>query len=205
MLVTHRRGDVCGCHRGSRASGGFNGEVAWHWRQRRLGRVPRAVTNLLNNESISDIDRLRLFMLEIGYNLLPIVEQLVQFLLKQAELDKRTGDLYGNRDFLNIARNMARGLEGVENVYTQHRPAERCGLPIRWKSFSAGQEVVIFIVGGTTYEESRSVAQLNASSSGIRFLLGGTVVLNSKRFLKDLEEAQRSSNKRQCCVSPNIG
>ncbi|XP_039066582.1 vacuolar protein sorting-associated protein 45 homolog [Hibiscus syriacus] len=67
------------------------------------------------------------------------------------------------------------------------------------------QEVVIFIVGGTTYEESRSVAQLNASSSGIRFLLGGTVVLNSKRFLKDLEEAQRSSNKRQCCVSPNIG
>ncbi|KAA3457137.1 vacuolar protein sorting-associated protein 45-like protein isoform X1 [Gossypium australe] len=52
------------------------------------------------------------------------------------------------------------------------------------------QEVVIFIVGGTTYEESRSVAQLNASNSGIRFILGGTAVLNSKRFLKDLEEAQ---------------
>ncbi|KAE8681544.1 hypothetical protein F3Y22_tig00111318pilonHSYRG00062 [Hibiscus syriacus] len=42
MLVTHRRGDVCGCNRGNRASGGFNGEVAWHWRQRRLGRVPRS-------------------------------------------------------------------------------------------------------------------------------------------------------------------
>lgn len=37
--------------------------------------------------------------------------QLVQFLLKQAGVDKRTGDLYGNRDFLNIARNMARGLK----------------------------------------------------------------------------------------------
>lgn len=35
----------------------------------------------------------------------------MQFLLKQAGADKRTGDLYGNRDFLNIARNMARGLK----------------------------------------------------------------------------------------------
>lgn len=38
-------------------------------------------------------------------------EQRVQFLLKQAGVDKRTGDLYGNRDLLNIARNMARGLK----------------------------------------------------------------------------------------------
>lgn len=35
----------------------------------------------------------------------------MQFLLKQAGVDKRTGDLYGNRDFMNIARNMARGLK----------------------------------------------------------------------------------------------
>lgn len=40
-----------------------------------------------------------------------IIKQLVQFLLKQAGVDKRTGDLYGNRDLLNIARNMARGLK----------------------------------------------------------------------------------------------
>lgn len=37
--------------------------------------------------------------------------QLVQFLLKQAGVDKRTGDLYGNRDLMNIALNMARGLK----------------------------------------------------------------------------------------------
>lgn len=41
--------------------------------------------------------------------------------------------------------------------------------------------MVIFIVGGTTYEESRSVALQNASNSGTRFILGGSVVLNSKR------------------------
>lgn len=43
--------------------------------------------------------------------------QLVQFLLKQAGVDKRTGDLYGNRDLLNIARNMARGLKVYTNDF----------------------------------------------------------------------------------------
>nr|XP_017188473.2 vacuolar protein sorting-associated protein 45 homolog isoform X2 [Malus domestica] len=132
--------------------------------------------------------------------------ELVQFLLKQAGVDKRTGDLYGNRDFLNIARNMARGLKGVENVYTQHQPLlfqtmesitkgrlRDVDYPFVGNHFQQGrpQEVVIFIVGGTTYEESRCVALQNAMNTGIRFILGGSVILNSKRFLKDLEEAQR--------------
>ncbi|WMV26639.1 hypothetical protein MTR67_020024 [Solanum verrucosum] len=99
-----------------------------------------AVTNLLNNDNISDVDRLRLVMLyalryekESPVQLMQLFNKLasrspkykpglVQFLLKQAGVDKRTGDLYGNRDLLNIARNMARGLKGVENVYTQHQP-----------------------------------------------------------------------------------
>ncbi|KAJ6939117.1 vacuolar protein sorting-associated protein 45 [Populus alba x Populus x berolinensis] len=99
-----------------------------------------AVTNLLNNENVSDIDCLRLVMLyalhyekESPVQLMQLFNKLasrspkykpglVQFLLKQAGVDKRTGDLYGNRDLLNIARNMARGLKGVENVYIQHQP-----------------------------------------------------------------------------------
>ncbi|XP_021898658.1 vacuolar protein sorting-associated protein 45 homolog isoform X2 [Carica papaya] len=188
------------------------------------GAAYEAVTNLLNNESLSDIDRLRLVMLyalryekENPVQLMQLFNKLasrspkykpglVQFLLKQAGVDKRTGDLYGNRDLLNIARNMARGLKGVENVYTQHQPLllqtienitkgrlRDVDYPYIGNHFQQGrpQEVIIFIVGGTTYEEARTVALQNASNSGIRFILGGTVVLNSKRFLKDLEEAQR--------------
>ncbi|XP_068641642.1 vacuolar protein sorting-associated protein 45 homolog isoform X2 [Aristolochia californica] len=134
--------------------------------------------------------------------------ELVQFLLKQAGVDKRTGDLYGNRDLLNIARNMARGLKGVENVYTQHQPLlfqtmesitkgrlKDVDYPFVGNHFQQGrpQEVVIFIVGGTTYEEARVVPLQNASNTGTRFILGGSVVLNSKSFLRDLEEAQRVS------------
>lgn len=188
------------------------------------GAAFEAVTSLLSNESVSDIDCLRLVMLyalryekDSPVQLMQLFNKLasrspkykpglVQFLLKQAGIDKRTGDLYGNRDLMNIARNMARGLKGVENVYTQHQPLlyqtmesiikgrlRDMDYPLFGNQFQQGrpQEVVIFIVGGTTYEESRSVALLNATNPGIRFILGGSVVLNSKRFLNDLEEAQR--------------
>lgn len=188
------------------------------------GAAFEAVTNLLNNDNISDVDRLRLVMLyalryekESPVQLMQLFNKLasrshkykpglVQFLLKQAGVDKRTGDLYGNRDLLNIARNMARGLKGVENVYTQHQPLlfqtmenitkgrlRDVDYPYVGNHFQQArpQEVVIFIVGGTTYEESRSVALQNSMNSGIRFILGGSALLNSKRFLKDLEEAQR--------------
>ncbi|XP_060198503.1 vacuolar protein sorting-associated protein 45 homolog [Lycium barbarum] len=188
------------------------------------GAAFEAVTNLLNNDNISDVDRLRLVMLyalryekESPVQLMQLFNKLasrspkykpglVQFLLKQAGVDKRTGDLYGNRDLLNIARNMARGLKGVENVYTQHQPLlfqtmenitrgrlRDVDYPYVGNHYQQArpQEVVIFIVGGTTYEESRSVALQNSTNSGIRFILGGSALLNSKRFLKDLEEAQR--------------
>lgn len=188
-----------------------------------------AVTKLLLNESISETDRLHLVILyalryekESTLQVMQLLNKLesksakykprlVQFLLKQAGADKRTGDLYRNRDLLNIARNMARGLKGVENVYTQHQPLlfqtmesivkgrlrdvdyPQVGNHYQQSnSYSMRpQDVVIFIVGGTTYEESRAVALQNASNSGIRFILGGTTVLNSKRFIKDLEDAQR--------------
>lgn len=55
--------------------------------------------------------------------------------------------------------------------------------------------VVVFVVGGTTYEEARAVAELNAAgekgegwSAGMRVVLGGTSVQNSTSFLKDLQE-----------------
>ncbi|CAN1234863.1 Vacuolar protein sorting-associated protein 45 homolog [Linum perenne] len=183
-----------------------------------------AVANLIKNESISDFDRLRLVMLyalryekESPVQLMQLFNKLssrsakykpglVQFLLKQAGMDRRTGDLFGNRDFLNIARNMARGLKGVENVYTQHQPllsqtmesiikgrVRDVDYPFVGNHYQQArpQEVIIFIVGGTTYEESRCVALANAVNPGIRFTLGGSVVLNSRRFIKDLEEAQR--------------
>jgi vacuolar protein sorting-associated protein 45 len=183
-----------------------------------------AVLTQLNNEKTSDIDRLRIVMLyALRYERESpqTVEQLithlrswpskykpglVHTLLRQAGFDKRTGDLYGNRDLFNKARNMARGLKGVENVYTQHQPLlaqtiesimrgrlRDIDYPFVGNHFQQGrpQDVVVFIVGGTTYEEARTVHLLNATQTGTRVILGGSVVQNSSSFLNDLEEVQR--------------
>jgi hypothetical protein len=41
--------------------------------------------------------------------------------------------------------------------------------------------LIIFYVGGTTFAEARLVAHLNASTPGVRIVLGGTNVVNSAR------------------------
>lgn len=53
---------------------------------------------------------LNLLILGLTLHCLAVL-QLVRTLLKQAGFDKRTGDLFGNRDLFNKARNMARGLK----------------------------------------------------------------------------------------------
>ena len=61
--------------------------------------------------------------------------------------------------------------------------------------------VIVFVVGGTTYEEARNVAELNAQgersdggwTQGVKFILGGTGVQNSQSFLQDCAEMAASA------------
>lgn len=98
-----------------------------------------------------------------------------------------------------------KGLKGVENVYTQHSPLLETTLQNLVKGklreaqypFVEGggtsrdkpQDVVVFIVGGATYEEAKMVAGINASSPGVRVVLGGTTVHNAATFMEEVEEA----------------
>lgn len=115
-------------------------------------------------------------------------------------------DLFQPTGLFDSARaRFNRGLRGVENVYTQHSPLLETTLQDLIKGrlntstypFVEGggqtrdkpQDIVIFMVGGTTYEEAKMVAQVNASSPGVRVVLGGTGVLSSTEFLGQVEEA----------------
>lgn len=105
--------------------------------------------------------------------------------------------------FSNFRRNL--NLKGVENVYTQHSPRLENTLQNLIKGrlkelqypFLEGmghtrdkpQDIVVFMVGGVTYEEARVVAQVNASVPGIRVVLGGTGVVNSEMFLQEVDDA----------------
>lgn len=64
-------------------------------------------------------------------------------------------------------------------------------LMTKW-TYPRPQDVIIFMVGGTTYEEARAIARLNqelagqAGGSATRVLLGGTCVHNSSRLVVQL-------------------
>jgi vacuolar protein sorting-associated protein 45 len=114
-------------------------------------------------------------------------------------------DLFESSSIFSGARDRFKGLKGVENVYTQHSPRLEVTLQNLIKGrlkeqifpFVEGggatrdkpQDIMIFIVGGVTYEEAKMVAQVNASSPGVRVVLGGTSVHNSTTFLEEVDDA----------------
>ena len=101
------------------------------------------------------------------------------------------------------ARSGFKGLKGVENVYTQHTPKLEAVLDAVVKGrlkeqthpFVEGgcrekaQDVIVFIIGGATYEEAKLVAEVNRDTPGVRVVLGGTGVTDTRSFLRGVDEA----------------
>jgi len=130
--------------------------------------------------------------------------RVIDALLKHAGSSKRGGDLFGNKTLLSMAGQWVKsGIKGVENIYTQHKPvlAETLSLLAQNKlktsafpytdsasSSRAGKHrlVLVYMVGGTTYEESLAVENFNNANSNIRVVLGGSYVHNSSSFISDL-------------------
>ncbi|CEM25368.1 unnamed protein product [Vitrella brassicaformis CCMP3155] len=138
---------------------------------------------------------------------------LVDALLAHAGSHVRSGDLFQNKNFLAVAKSsIQRGFKGVPNVYTQHKSLLATTLELLLKgklketqypfvptthSTASGaasrdkpSEVIVFVVGGATFEEARDVAHLNAQG-GCRIILGGTTVHNTKSFLADISQLVR--------------
>lgn len=153
--------------------------------------------------------------------------QIVTTVLRYMGVDRRVGDLYGDRTLISKTASIFKGLKGVDNVYTQHQPllsstvealakgrlremdfpycqspaamgaGSTAATPGQARAAPVVRDVIVFIVGGATYEESKVVHQLNAQArrgegwmAGMRFMLGSTAMLNSKQFLKDVLEVQ---------------
>ncbi|KAL1992919.1 hypothetical protein VTN49DRAFT_3675 [Thermomyces lanuginosus] len=114
-------------------------------------------------------------------------------------------DLFESTSFFSGARDRFKGLKGVENVYTQHSPRLEVTLQnlikgklreLQYPFLEGGghtrdkpQDIIVFMVGGATYEEAKTVAQVNASSPGVRVVLAGTTIHNSTTFLEEVEDA----------------
>ncbi|KAJ4481995.1 Sec1 family-domain-containing protein [Lentinula aciculospora] len=144
--------------------------------------------------------------------------RLVYVFLNISGADQRQDDLFSTESLLAKGRSALKGLKGVENVYTQHTPHLSQTLENIFKgrlrdtsypfldnpganaSLQRPQDIIIFMIGGTTYEEAKTVAQINQqqtatsttgglASAGTRLLLGGTCVHNSTSYLEMVRTA----------------
>ncbi|KAI0382651.1 Sec1-like protein [Hypomontagnella monticulosa] len=127
--------------------------------------------------------------------------------LQQSQAAGGIADIFESGGIFSGARAI-KGLKGVENVYTQHSPHLETTLQNLIKGrlreqqypFVEGggttrdkpQDIIVFVVGGATYEEAKTVASINASSPGVRVVLGGTNVHNAATFLEEVDNAVSS-------------
>ncbi|KAG6841995.1 hypothetical protein C0991_004486 [Blastosporella zonata] len=156
----------------------------------------------------------------VGRDKLLEIGEVEQGLATSAGTDQRQDDLFSTESLLAKGRSALKGLKGVENVYTQHTPhlsqtlehlfrgrLKETSYPfVEPPGMNAGlqrpQDVIIFMIGGTTYEEARTVSLFNqdpaAASNGVqaaagtRLLLGGTCVHNSSSYLEMIRSAATS-------------
>ncbi|KAL5351570.1 vacuolar protein sorting-associated protein 45 [Pseudogymnoascus australis] len=128
--------------------------------------------------------------------------------LQQAQNASGITDMFESANIFSGARDRLKGLKGVDNVYTQHSPRLEVTLQELIKGrlreqqypFVDGggstrdkpQDIIVFMIGGTTYEEAKLVATINASVPGIRVVLGATCIHNSVTFLEEVDDAVTS-------------
>ncbi|KAJ1725666.1 vacuolar protein sorting-associated protein 45 [Coemansia erecta] len=139
---------------------------------------------------------------------------MIDVVLRYAGASERQSDIFQNENLFSRGRNIFKGLQGVENVYTQHSPAIADMLEdllrgrqgIHWQerlpnldpkarpptigneSGMFNQDIIVFVVGGVTMEEELAVAKLNAKfeSQNVRLMIGGTSIHKSATFLSEL-------------------
>ncbi|GJN68261.1 vacuolar protein sorting-associated protein 45 [Purpureocillium lilacinum] len=117
-------------------------------------------------------------------------------------------ELFESAGIFSGASSRFKGLKGVENVYTQHTTLLESTLQSLIKGklreqqypFVDGggstrdkpQDIIVFMVGGATYEEAKMIAGVNASTPGVRVVLGGTSIHNAATFLEEAVDAVSS-------------
>lgn len=165
-----------------------------------------ALLYLLRYESYNELGEIKGALLQLrGLSNARIA--LLEHILQYAGDGKRAAGLFGGNVLAVFQNTLKSAINGVENVYTQHKPVLQTLLeslangklkdsayPVIWGSPSARPpEVLVFIVGGATYEEATKVAEFNAKSqSMMRVVLGGSCVHNSASFLEELEHCYQN-------------
>lgn len=171
---------------------------------KKADKVRLAILYLIRYEGYDDLREIKAALAEIkgiSSTQLSLLDSVIDY----AGETRRAPGLFSGGGILSKLTNTFSNVQGVQNVYTQHQPllysilnsivnnklkdSVYPPLLIGSGPVSTGSrptDVIIFIVGGATYEEARTVAEFNAQNSGTRFFLGGSCIQNSTSFLKEI-------------------
>ncbi|XP_077446023.1 vacuolar protein sorting-associated protein 45 isoform X2 [Stigmatopora argus] len=142
--------------------------------------------------------------------------KMVQCVVEYGGKRVRGSDLVTPTDAVAITKQFFKGLKGVENVYAQHQPLLHDTLDqlikgrLKDSQFpylgasslrDRPQDVIVFVIGGATYEEALCVYNMNRNTPGVRIVLGGSSMLNTKSFLEEVMSSTSSGGERSQGIS----
>ncbi|KAI8441872.1 hypothetical protein MSG28_005555, partial [Choristoneura fumiferana] len=109
----------------------------------------------------------------------------------------RQSDLFGLRDAGKITKRLFKHtplLKDTLEDLIKGKLRENLYPTLGGEEISYGrrpQDIVVFIVGGATYEESLCVHQINQANPGVRVVLGGTTIHNSASYFEEIKSAMQ--------------
>jgi vacuolar protein sorting-associated protein 45 len=166
-------------------------------------KVRLAILYLIKYESYNDTNEIKGLLAEqnVPSNKISLLDSVLQYC---GEARRAPGLFSQGGIFTRLTKTLT-GVGGTQNVYTQHQPVlyfilQQLGkgslkdstFPPLVTSATANsssrqfKEVIIYFVGGVTYEEAYRVAEFNSQNTGTRVLLGGSCIHNSTSFLKEI-------------------
>lgn len=130
--------------------------------------------------------------------------RLIDVILNYAGAQMRSCDLFHNKNIISRARyHITTVMKNVPNVFTQHQSYmstlvdQVTKQKLRENEFPATSafnskeqttSLIIFIVGGATYEEAKEIGIINKRGGDLTVLLGGNYIHNSVSFLAELSQ-----------------
>lgn len=129
---------------------------------------------------------------------------LLDSLVEYAGDAKRSPNLFSQGGIMaTLGKQLVSSINGIENVYTQHTPLlsnildsiskgklKDSNFPLASMSTTTNSsrptDVIVFIIGGATFEEALKVAEFNTANPQMKVVLGGSCVQNSVSFLKEV-------------------
>jgi len=166
-----------------------------------------ALLYLIKYESYNEVQEIKSMLQDKGIAGQQLA--LLDAVLLYAGEAKRAPGLFSSGGIMSkLGKTFSNAVRGAENVYTQHQPLlfqtldalakgkiKDAAFPPLTTPGSSGpsssrpSEVLVFMVGGATFEEATKVAEFNAANPSMRVVLGGSCVHNSTSFLKEIGSA----------------